>query len=414
MSSRRPLLGPKGDLTPIRVLHVVASLGLQYGGVSTSVRELCRALAEIGLEVTLWTTQRGYDPSREMAGDRSLLESGVRLRYFPVHPWGLLGDRYAYSSSLGRNLQQEIPRMDLVHLHGVWQYPTAIAARICRKTKTPYLISPCGALDPSGFQRYKPFKRIYGFWIERRTLAAAVMIHFTSALEKNQAWSFGENRPGVVVPRCIRIEEIPESSSGSVRSRYPSLDQRRILLFLGRLHPIKRLDLLANAFAIVARRLSDVHLLLVGPDDGAGPQVRRILDRARLLDHVTFTGPLAGLDKWAALRDSALLLLPSKHENFGLAALEAMAVGTPVLVSPQVALAEHIERNGAGRVVKPDPSAWAHVMEQLLSDPEALRAMGEAGQRLVATEFNSQRIAQSMKELYLSILRDQRTGANGV
>ncbi len=378
---------------------------MRHGGVSTSVRELCWGLARIGVEVHVCTTLRGYDQTTDGPADDRLRSAGVKIQYFQVHPWKQPGQRYAYSPALGTFLREAIPRVDLVHIHGLWQYPTFVAGRVCRSSRIPYLLSPCGALDPYGWHAHRSFKWFYGFFFERRTFEGAVAIHFTSTMEQRQAWIFGVNRPHVVIPRSIRMDAVPELPSGIFRSQHPEIGRQPILLFLGRLHPIKRLDLLVNAFMLVARRYGNVHLVIAGPDDGAGSNVRKTLSQARLSDRVTFTGLLAGPDKWAAFRDSSLFLLPSDHESFGMVALEAMAVGLPVIVSPHVALADWIAKVQAGQVIDQDPAAWAAAMEHLLNNPAAGQVMGEAGRRLVATEFSSERIAGAMKEIYWAVVR---------
>lgn len=389
----------------MRTLHVVASLSLRYGGVSVSVRELCAGLAQGGVEVDLATTLRGYDPGVDRLADERLRAVGVRLHTFPVYPWSSLGERYAYSPALEIFLRKTIPQVDLVHTHGLWQYPTAIVARICRKAKIPYLLSPCGALDPYGLRRHRLFKWLYGLCIERKTLQGAAALHFTSTMEQKRAFRFGARCPTFVIPRPIHLEEIPEVSPGTFRSRCPQVDQRRILLFLGRLHPKKRLDIVAEAFAFVAKGRPDVHLVISGPDDGAEVSVRKRLEQAGLSDRVTFTGIVQGTDKWTLLKDSSLFLLPSEDENFGVAVLEAMAMGVPVLLSPYVGLVDEVTRANAGAMIPLNPVAWSQTIERLLEDPFTLRAMGEAGRHLAATEFSSDRIASAMRDAYVTILR---------
>lgn len=388
----------------MKVLHVVPSLALRHGGVSVSVRTLCRALAQIGVEVEVCTTWRAYDPVVDGPADEQLKAAGVTLRYFPVHPWALLGQRYAYSPALGRALAKRIPRVDVVHLHALWLYPTMIAARICQRVKVPYILSPCGALDPYSMRRHGLFKRLYGFLIERHTLAGAATWHFTSELEQRQAETFGVNQPSVVIPRAAPLEDIPDMPPGAFRRRHPEVGQRHILLFLGRLHPKKRPDLVAEAFITVARRRDDVHLVLAGPDDGAASSVRDHLRRADLLNRATFTGLLDAVAKWEAIRDSAILLLPSEEENFGMAVLEAMAAGVPVVVSPQVGLADVVASAGAGLVVDRDVAAWAAAIERLLRDPAVLTAMGEAGRR-TTTMFRADRVATAVRETYATVAR---------
>lgn len=390
----------------MKVLHIVASIGLRHGGVSVSVRELCRSLSKIGIEVHLWTTRRAHDPNTDEAADQMLRGCGIAVQYFPVHPWHWLGQRYAYSPALAVSLRKALAGFDLAHIHGLWLYTTYVAARMCQRFQVPYLLSPCGALDPYGFDIHPWFKQWYGFWIERQTLAAATTIHFTSPLEQRRAKTFGIHRPSVVIPRSICLEEIPTLPQGTFRRRYPEVANRRILLFLGRLQAKKRLDLVAEAFVAVARRRPDVHLVIAGPDEGSGHQAREIISQANLSSRVTFTGLMNYDDKWTVLRDSDLFLLPSLDENFGVSVLEAMAVGVPVLVTSQVALAEAVRRAGAGLVIDGNSADWAAAIDRLLDDSSSLQSMGAAGRRLVEADFLSNRIAAAMRDAYRVILKN--------
>ena len=164
------------------------------------------------------------------------------------------------------------------------------------------------------------------------------------------------------------------------------------------------MDLVAKAFVAVAQRGRGLHLVVAGPDEGSEAPAKEILHRACLLNRVTFTGPLSGPEKWAAFRDSTLFLLPSEDENFGMAALEALSMGVPVLLSPYVGLADAVTKAQAGLVLPLDPTAWAEGIQQLLTNPKAVSSMGEAGRRLAKSEFSSQPVATAMREAYERIL----------
>ncbi len=392
----------------MKVLHVVPSLALRHGGVSLSVRQLCLALAQKGVVVQVCTTRRGYLPSVDEAADRKLISAGVDLHYLPTLPWKWLSDRTAYSPSMKNFLEEAIPRADLVHIHALWLYPTHITAQLCRRAQVPYVISPCGALDPYSLKRKLLLKRIYGLCVEGRHLRGAAAIHFTSDLEKAQAYCFGSRSPRAVISRCLDLSAVPILPPGTFRGRHPEVGSRKILLFLGRLHPKKRLDLATEAFIRLAQRRADVHLVIAGPDDGSKGGARLALQKAHLLDRATFTGLLHGEEKWAVLQDSSLFLLQSEDENFGLAALEAMASGIPVLISPRVGLSDIARQAGSALIVNLHTADWADQMDRVLSDPTLAKKLGESGRRLVEEQFSSERVAVQMKTLYASLLADFR------
>ncbi len=393
----------------MKVLHVVPSLALRHGGVSVSVRELCRGLAGLGVGVDLWSTKKGFLSEVDGPADRKLEEAGVRLRYFPVSAWPSLGERYAYSPALRQALIERVPQVDLVHIHMLWRYPTWAAARTCRRFGVPYVLSPCGALDPYSLGIRPRLKRLYAACVEGRTLRQAALLHFTSPLEQGHAFTFGAAQPTAVVPRSLETpEEFPPR--GEFRARHPEIGNRKILLFLGRLHPKKGLDRVAEAFLRSAQRCPDTHLVIAGPDYGAAADTRRRLESAGLSGRVTFSGFLAGAEKWSAYQDASLFLLPSQDENFGVAVLEALRAGVPVLLSPQVGLAKATAEANAGLILPPDTQAWADTITALLENPERLRAMGENGRHLSENEFSSAGVARRMRDHYRKVVWDFRPG----
>ncbi len=388
----------------MRTLHVVPSLSPLTGGVGTSVRRLCADLKRLGVSTEIWATSKWHSPTDRPADDQ-LREAGVGLRYFQTHPWRWLGTRYAYSPGMEEALLRDILSFDLVHLHSIWLYTTQAAASACSRFRVPYLVSPCGMLD-RGALRIRPLRKLlYGWLIERRTLAGAAAIHFTSPMEQKRAWRMGLRRPGFVVPRSVELGDPRSVSQGAFRTRRPEISEPFLLLFLGRLHPTKRLDILVEAFIRVARRRSDVRLIIAGPDEGSEPSLRAALKKAGLSNRVTFTGLLAGPEKWAALRDSTLLLLPSEFESFAVAALEALASGVPVLLSEQVALSDWVRAAQAGSVLPRDAGTWAEEISRLLNNPALLQAMGEAGRRLAEEEFSGREVARKMLSAYEEILQ---------
>lgn len=387
---------------------MVPSLALRHGGVSVSVRELCRGLAGLGVEVDLWSTKRGFLPTVDRPEDRKLEEAGVRLRYFPVSAWSPAGDRYAYSPALRQALLERAPRVDLVHIHALWLYPTWIAAQACRRFQVPYVLSPCGALDPYSIGVRRALKRLYMALLERRTLQGAALMHFTSPLEQRRASTFGTDRPWAVVPRSLDLSAAEAPRPGAFRASHPEIKGRKILLFLGRLHPKKRLDLAVEAFILASRQREDLHLVIAGPDDGTAADARRRLESAGLQGRATFTGLLSGEEKGSAFREAALFLLPSQDENFGVAALEAMRAGVPVLLSSEVGLAEAVAGANAGLTLPLDARAWASAIASLLENPQRLRTMGGNGRDLAEREFSSAGVARRMRDQYRKVLRDFR------
>lgn len=389
----------------MRVLHVATSLSPLTGGVGTSVRTLCANLSRLGLSTEIWLTLNKHAVELDGRSRERLQQAGVQTRFFPLHPWHPLGKRYAYSPALSAALSKEISSFDLVHIHEIWLHPAAAAARACRTAGTPYLLSPCGSLDLFCLRTRWFLKLPYGFLIGRPILRSAAMLHFTSPMEQKLSWTFGVRKSSIVVPRALEQASAPETPTGTFRGRHPQIGRKRILLFVGRLHPNKRLDVVARAFIRIAAQREDVHLVVAGPDEGARKPAERLLAEAGVSDRVTFTGLLDDENKLAAYRDSTLFLLPSEHESFSVAALEALACGVPVLLSDRVALSEWVQRARAGSILPLNTEAWVVEALRLLDNPALLQSLGEAARRLAESEFSGPGVARKMLSVYEEILR---------
>jgi glycosyltransferase involved in cell wall biosynthesis len=202
---------------------------------------------------------------------------------------------------------------------------------------------------------------------------------------------------------------------GRFRGRHPEIGDKAIVLFFGRINFKKGLDILAKAFGTVARRRDDVHLVIAGPDnDGWGKQVRTWLKEEGALDRTTFTGMLLGPEKLAVLRDASMFVLPSYSENFGLAVIEAMAAGLPVIISDQVNIWREIQTGEAGRVIPCAAPALADQILDLLDHPDAATHMGQQGRALVQERFQWHQIGQRLVKAYGRIIaaHHRKRGSN--
>jgi glycosyltransferase involved in cell wall biosynthesis len=182
-------------------------------------------------------------------------------------------------------------------------------------------------------------------------------------------------------------------------------------LYLGRLNFKKGLDLLARAFGQLARQHGDVHLLLAGPDDdGYGDTVRQWLANEGVLSRCTFAGMLLGARKLAALRHADVFVLPSYTENFGLALVEAMASGLPVVISNRVNIWREVSAARAGLVVDCDAEEVCRALAAVLADPAGRQAMGVRGRRLVRERFSWEASGERMVEVYRQLLAEHGNG----
>ena len=389
----------------MKILHVIANLAPRYGGPFKACWEMARAVAQLGHEVSIYTTNQDGPGTLQVPTDRPVWLEGVEVRYFPIQPPRF----WSTSLPLAEGLRRKIKVADLVHVHNLYLFHDLVAGYYSRAYGIPYLIQPHGALDPFIYRRHRGRKQLLEWGFQNRNIRKAEAILFTTANEQELAGPFIFQTPGLVVPLGIdqaEFELMPEP--GRFRSRYPEIGDKAIILFLGRVNFKKGLDILAKAFGAVARRRQDVHLVVVGPDnEGWGDRVRSWLKDEGVMERSTFTGMMLGPDKVAAYRDAAMFVLPSYSENFGLAVVEAMAAGLPVIISDKVNIWREVESAGAGKVVPCDVIKLTDEILDLLDKPEMAHQMGQKGRKLVKDDFQWHNIAVRLEESYAAIIERQ-------
>jgi glycosyltransferase involved in cell wall biosynthesis len=234
--------------------------------------------------------------------------------------------------------------------------------------------------------------------IERRNLEGAAALHFTTLAEEQEVGNLGLPARSLVLP--LGVKPLPPSPL-----EQPADDGTIRFLFLSRLHPKKKLECLLEALALLAERRRDAawELQIAGNGEPAYEQeLRRKILALGLEDRCRWLGFLSGEAKWQALRQADWFVLPSASENFGIAVAEALAAGTPVIVSPQVAIAAEVAAAGAGRISESEPPQLANVLEEALAGPE--RAMRERALNLARTEFSWDTIATRLIHSYCELI----------
>jgi glycosyltransferase involved in cell wall biosynthesis len=302
---------------------------------------------------------------------------------------------------------ENLARFDGVVIHGLWQYHGYGSYRMVRG-RLPYIVFPHGMLDPY-FKRAFPLKHLkkQAYWLAReyRLLRDARAVCFTTPIERDssaktfwpQRWkpavvSFGTSEPGgeAVTQREIFL------------TRFPALRERRFFLFLSRIHAKKGCDLLLEAFGRVAPVHPDVDLVIAGPDqEGLRPLLEAQAKRLGIASRVHWTGMLEGDVKWGGLRAAEAFVLPSHQENFGVAVVEAMACGVPVLVSDKVNIWPDIAHDEAGIVNADTAEGTYRSMAALLAmPPEERGRMISKGLACFRTRYEMKRTAQALNDLF--------------
>jgi len=251
-------------------------------------------------------------------------------------------------------------------------------------------------------------KRLYEMLVENRNLRNAAGLIYTAEGERDSVEFLHLSPPSFVVPNGLHLSEFSSDKVGrGFRSRY-GLEGQELIVWLGRLHPVKGLDLLCRAFAAVAATRPRAMLVLIGPDTvDYQATLQHLVDQLGIGGKVVFTGMLHGPEKLAALNEADIFVLPSQTENFGLAAAEAMAMGCPVIVSHGVKIAPEIVAAHAGRAVASNVDELSGAIADLLSDGDARRAMAAAAKTL-ARRFDWSAVVCRLEDAYKAMIAAQR------
>ncbi len=373
----------------------------QFGGPIFSVHCLNKALVRKGIDVTVYTTNAGLVGKVPLNQEVNL--DGVKVHYFGFTKlfefMGTIG--WQFSKGIAKALKDNLKDFDLIYIVNIWSYPAAIAARYSRLYRKPYILVPSGMLYPNTLSKKIWKKWPYYHFIVKRDLKYASAIHYTTEDEAEKTHSFlNLSNRKIILPNGVDLSEFYDSlDKKRLKARYPHLKDKKIILFLGRIHWIKGLDILASAFAELIRGVEDVRLVIVGQDYGYSTELKKILRILNIENKVTFTGFLSGRAKVQAYIDSDVYVLPSIYESFSTTVLEALASGTPVIVTDRCCIADAIEGQ-AGLVVPYDKEQLRNALLHMLSDDRMRLQFSERGKLLVREQFNWEKIAEQIENVY--------------
>lgn len=368
----------------MKVLHVAHSIASSYGGPTQSLNGYVAAGRAAGARVTI------------VAPELTETESpGIDIHAGDVHQFRA-GGRNAFRASpaLVKWLRENARAYDVVHVHGLFNPVSSLGARTCINARVPTVIRPFGTLSRYTFtHRRQLLKRAWFTLLERQNLERASGIHFTTEAERDEASWHGidfANRAHVVPPPFIGCEPIAMKPA-----------REKIVLFLSRLHPVKNLESLIEAWSIVSSKRQDWTLVIAGSGSPAyTSSIRALAESTANPGSIEFAGFLTGDEKKRMLERAGLFVLPSRHENFGVAVLEAVSSGLACVVSPEVQLAPFLTSHQVGRISIPEPDALASSILHALDDQQ-LRDRAEAiGPSLVREYFGIEAICHRLMQMY--------------
>lgn len=391
----------------MRILVTCESISEETGGGRTGILGLCRALQDDGHSIWLATTTSGMDT--DLVGNIGEFSSyeGINVAFFESS-FQIMGNHY--SLSFNQFLKNHCQDFDLVLIHSIYRFTSTIAAWRARSIGVPYVLRPHGTLTPFLIDnRRSLLKKIYIRFFEKPSFKNAAAVQFSSTFEMREAFNYVQDIPNpVVIPEGIDVESYRSIAANiSIFEVFPELKGRFVILFLGRLHPKKGLDLLLNAFQQIQSARPEAHLILAGTgDDQYVQSLVEWIDDLDIGTQVTITGRVSEQLKRAALAESDVFILPSFGENFGLAVVEAMSSGLPVVVSDKVGISDSIAQSGAGLVVECEYDQISAAVIQLIDDPDLRGIIAEKSVALARSEFDQKAMGRKMTKLFLSVVRD--------
>ncbi len=375
----------------MRLLRSIGTVNPVHGGPIEGIKQVARIHALAGHETEIVSLDAPDDawvkefPMKVHALGPGLFSYDYTLRFVP---W-LAAHRREY---------------DAVIVSGLWRYSGFGVWRALRGTDTPYFVFPHGMLDP-WFKRTYPLKHfkkwLYWPWADYRMLRDARAVLFTSEEERCAAresfWLYRCNEVvvnyGIAGPTGDRAAQMQ-----AVLLRFPELIGKRAFVFLSRIHEKKGCDLLIRAFAKIARTDDAMRLVLAGPEHaGLGARLRALGEQLGIADRIVWTGMISGDLKWGMLQIAEAFVLPSHQENFGIAVAEALACGTPVLISNKVNIWREIEQDRAGLVDEDDEVGTTRLLQRWLAlSPEEKDAMRKIARECFHSRFEVTRAAEAL------------------
>jgi glycosyltransferase involved in cell wall biosynthesis len=342
----------------LRILHIIDSLDPRNGGTVECVRQIGSSVVRSGHQVEVAIC-------RDSPGDAWLDEFPLK-----VHPLGPGVGKYSYSRALRPWLARHGKEYDAWVINGLWQYQGLGASRLAQKLGIPYFVYAHGMLDPWN-RRAHPFKYVKKFlyWLiaERSTMEQAQHLVFTSEAEAVLARDYFPTArwdPLVVGNGIAPPPPVPQEAVDEFRARYQVAAGQRVLLFLGRIHPKKGIELLVNAFSKLPPDSGHVVVIAGDGESGYVAALKQLAEAKGIAHAIRWTGPLYGAHKWAAFTAAELFVLPSHQENFGIAVVEALAAGTPVCTTTAVNIHATVTQYNAGLICHDDEVALASALKR--------------------------------------------------
>jgi glycosyltransferase involved in cell wall biosynthesis len=386
----------------MRVLHVIPSIAPRYGGPSTAIISMVTALDDFCESTSIATTDADGKNSSHQSFSASV---NVIVNFFKRD----YSETWKISFQLRKWLISNVNNYDLVHIHALWSFSTAVAAKACMNMHVPYVIRPAGMLSSYSWQHKGWKKQLYWRLLERKTIQNASAFHATSPGEEQDIKRVHADARVFVIPNGVEDSAFTypvTKNNNEVRRKLTWIDNKPVILFLSRLHPKK--GIVDRLLPAMTELQSNAQLIIVGDEDSHYPgykvEVEAEIKKLNLSGHVHLMKPVWGNDRWDYLDIADLFVLPSHSENFGIVVAEAMARGCPVVTTVEVQSAPLVEEAKAGVIVDGESKELAAAIDRLLNKPGLRSSMASSGKQYSRENLRWDRIGKQIASMYSSIL----------
>lgn len=389
----------------MKILHVIPSVSPARGGTSRAILDMVFALRDCGIDAEIATTNDDGDNLLDVPLGKSIIYDRVPTYFFSRFSPQLSALReFAFSGSFTAWLFQNITKYDLIHVHALFSYTSTVAMSIARLKDVPYITTPHGLLCEWSLQQSGQKKQAYLNLIERANLDRARAIHVTCEQERDDVVALNFKSPISILP--LALTEMPAEIPNAAKLLRQSLNcpaDEPIILFLARLHYKKGLEYLIPALG----KLENRRFTFVIAGNGSPAyeaEIKALVVAAGIEQRTRMVGFVEGDRKDLLIQGADLFALTSHSENFGIAVLEALIVGTPVLLTPGVGLASVVLDNDLGYVADLNIDAISQALDRYLSDPDRAKQLGISARQFAIENYNWDKIAVDLMRVYQSII----------
>lgn len=394
----------------MRILHVIPSVGPARGGASKAALDMVNALISINVccEIAC-TDDNGDERLNDIKLNQLTTYQGVPIRFFKKHESSISAiNEFSYSKPFKLWLKNNIANYDLIHIHALFSFCSTYAMGLARKRGIKYIAHPIGQLETWSLTQSQFKKKLYLQLFELNNLNHASRVHFTAQSEADTACELLTEVKPLIVPLGLEIPELHPTTKDSIVKKWSLKSHVPIIVFLARIHPKKGLELLLNALARLPQ--PSFQLLIAGNADQAYlNQLKGLVDKLQLNKHCHVVGYIDGEDKNRLLQAADLFALTSYSENFGIAVLEALANGTPALVSNGVALSKEIAEHDIGYTCSMTTESVIAALEEALASPNSLQDKGARARKYAEENHRWTDLANQLYKSYQEIVTEKNS-----